>query len=123
MIRHPLQNVGAMQTEVTQINQEVAQVERQTGRPVPRNEEVAIAADGTATLGDDEDDLQSAEDASDGAVGDLSAQQAGHRIEALQVSEQLKTRQFLEAQALQKASDDAALAAWETQPSTLAGRL
>jgi conjugal transfer/entry exclusion protein len=74
------------------------------------------AEDGMDDLAGDQNDLATAENASDDAPGDLAAAQAGHRIEALQVSDSQKMRQFLYAQQVQKADDEADAEAWMTLP-------
>jgi conjugal transfer/entry exclusion protein len=60
-------------------------------------------------------DITAAQTASDDAEGDLSAQQAGHRLQELQVTNDMQTRQLLYSQQIQKSADEADAMAWMSE--------
>jgi hypothetical protein len=105
-----------LQSAEQRLNRNRQTVQQQTGVVVPPDAATQSAEDGMDELAGDQNDLAAAENASDDAPGDLAAAQAGHRIDALQVSDGEKLRQFLYAQQLQKANDEADAEAWMTLP-------
>ena len=94
-------------------------VNKQSGVPMAPDAATDAAESGMDQLAGERADLANAQMASDTAPGDLAAQQAGQRINAMQVSDDAKLRQFMYAQQLQKSSDEADAEAWMTMPANI----
>jgi hypothetical protein len=119
--RDPQTTEPILTAEVQRLNGYIATITRQTGTPPPPDAPLKLAESAMAQLPGEEADIADAQAASDTADGDLSAQQAGHRINVIQVTNETKMRQFLYAQQLQRSADDAATMAWMTKPNTAGG--
>jgi hypothetical protein len=114
--RDPQTTEPILAAEVQTLNGYITTITRQTGTPP-----LKLAESAMAQLPGEEADIADAQAASDNADGDLSAQQAGHRISVIQVTNETKMRQFLYAQQLQRSADDAATMSWMTKPNTAGG--
>ena len=112
---NPVAMAPLLTTAVTEYNAYSAQVEANTGAPPPPNEALAVAQAGMAQLPQDEDDLTTAQTASDSCEGDLCAQQSGHRFQQIQTTNAYEQKQFDYAKYIQQQKGEMAAAAWMTQ--------
>ena len=93
----------------------IAAVEANTGMPQSPDIATNVAVHEMAVIPTQQADITAAQTASDDAEGDLSAQQAGHRLQELQVTNDMQTRQFLYSQQIQKSADEADAMAWMSE--------
>jgi len=93
----------------------IAAVEANTGMPQSPDIATNVAVHEMAVIPTQQADITAAQTASDDAEGDLSAQQAGHRLQELQVTNDMQTRQLLYSQQIQKSADEADAMAWMSE--------
>ena len=120
--RDPQTTEPILDGQVRTLNASLAALRAQTGVPQVPDIALKVAESAMQELPAEEADIAHAQDASDTADGDLSAQQAGHRIDVLQVTNETKMRQFQYAQKVQQSADEADAMLWMSGPNVLAGQ-
>lgn len=120
---NPTTSEPVLDSAVQTLNVTLATLRTETGVVQSPDAALSMAESAMQRLPQEQADLADAEAASDGAIGDLSAQQAGHRISVLQMTNAAQTRQFLYAEKVQRSADEAAAMVWMATPSVLAGQM
>jgi hypothetical protein len=116
----PLNQLPVLQAGVATAETNIAAVEAETGAAQPANIAYNLANNEMAQVPVEQADLTTAETASDDAEGNLAVQQAGHRLQEMQVANEQKIREMMYAQQIQRTADEEDALAWMNEGNQLA---